>query len=200
MDEILEITIHVARTLDRLGVPYLIGGSLASSLHGIPRSTQDVDIVAELTQSHVAGLVGALHDSFYLDEGAIREAVEQRLSFNLIHLRTLLKVDVFVAKDDEAARAQMRRRLRYEISPEDGEALTLASAEDVVAHKLYWYSLGDEVSERQWSDAIGVLRVQGPRLNQEILRRAATLLGVDALLRRALAEVALIDNSSRDDG
>lgn len=190
MDEILEITFHVVETFDRLGIPYLVGGSLASSLHGIPRATQDVDLVVRMTHRHVAGLVVALRPAFYLDESAIHDAVEQHASFNLIHLRTLLKADVFVGKDDEASRAQMERRQRYEIGTEPRRALVVASAEDVVAQKLYWFRLGDEVSDRQWSDAIGVLRVGGAGLDLDYLRRAATLLGVEDLLSRALDEAA----------
>ena len=190
MDEILEITFHVVETFDRLGIPYLVGGSLASSLHGIPRATQDVDLVVRMTHRHVAGLVVVLRPAFYLDESAIHDAVEQHASFNLIHLRTLLKADVFVGKDDEASRAQMERRQRYEIGTEPRRALVVASAEDVVAQKLYWFRLGDEVSDRQWSDAIGVLRVGGAGLDLDYLRRAATLLGVEDLLRRALDQAA----------
>jgi len=190
VDEILEITFHVVETFDRLGIPYLVGGSLASSLHGIPRATQDVDLVVRMTHRHVAGLVVVLRPAFYLDESAIHDAVEQHASFNLIHLRTLLKADVFVGKDDEASRAQMERRQTYEIGTEPRRALVVASAEDVVAQKLYWFRLGDEVSDRQWSDAIGVLRVGGAGLDLDYLRRAATLLGVEDLLSRALDEAA----------
>lgn len=195
MDEILEITQYVAAVFERLGVPYLIGGSLASSLHGIPRATQDVDIVARLGQADVQGLVSTLRETFYLDEATIRDAVEQRASFNLIHLGTLLKVDVFVAKEDEASRDQMERRQRYVIEDEPHTELVIASAEDVVAHKLYWYRLGDGVSDRQWSDALGVLRVAGARLDMVYLHRAAARLGVDDLLERVLAESGVGDGT-----
>ena len=194
VDEILEITLSVFETFERLGIPCLVGGSLASSLYGIPRATQDVDIVARLTQRDVAGLVAALGDAFYLDEAAIREAVDRRTSFNLIHLQTVLKVDVFVADDDEPSINQMQRRQRLELEEQPGRALVVASAEDVVAHKLYWYRLGDEVSDRQWSDVIGVLRVTGGRLDQQYLRRTAVLLGVHDLLRRALDESGIPDD------
>jgi hypothetical protein len=189
VDEILDITFLVVDTFEQLGIPYLVGGSLASSLHGIPRATQDVDIVARLTQRDVPVLVSALREKFYLDDETIREAVEQRGSFNLIHLGTFLKVDIFVAKDDEASRAQLERRQRYEIEGDSPRALVVASPEDVVAHKLYWYRLGDGVSERQWSDAIGVLRVAAGRLDLEYLRHTAALFGVEDLLERMLDEV-----------
>jgi len=192
VDEILEVTLRVVAVLERLGIHYVVGGSLASSLHGIPRATQDVDLVAELAQRDVDGLIAALGEDFYLDEAAIREAIAHRLSFNLIHLDTLLKVDVFVAKGDDTAQAQMQRGQRYVIEGEPGGELVVASAEDVVAHKLYWYQLGDGVSDRQWSDALGVLRVTGPTMDLEYLRRAAERLRVEDLLERALAEARTI--------
>ncbi len=191
MDEILDITLFVAETFDRLGITYLIGGSLASSLHGIPRATEDVDLVANIRQEHVPGLITALRETFYLDEAAMREAIEQRASFNLIHLRTLFKVDVFVAKDDAASREEMQRRQRFAVSDEPRRDLVVASPEDVVAQKLYWFSLGDEVSERQWTDAVGVLKVRGDRVDLVYLRHIAEWLGIETLLRCACEEAGI---------
>jgi hypothetical protein len=191
VDEILDITLFVAETLEKLGIRYVVGGSLASSLHGIPRSTQDVDIVAAIQRKHVPDLVAAFRDTFYLDEDAIREAIEHHASFNLIHLRSLFKVDIFVAKDDPASREQMQRRQRFRLGEDPPRDLVVASPEDVVAHKLYWFSLGDEVSERQWADAVGVLKVGGDRLDLWYLRHIASLLAVENLLRRACEEAGI---------
>lgn len=191
MDEILDLTLLVAETLERLGIPYLVGGSLASSLHGIPRSTQDADVVVRIGAGDVARLVRAFRDDFYLDEGAVREAVAEGSSFNLIHLKELFKIDVFVAGDDEASREQMRRRSTFVVRDHPPRELVVASPEDVIAHKLYWYALGDEVSERQWSDAVGVLKVGGARLDPAYLRRIARLRGVEALLKRACEEAGV---------
>jgi hypothetical protein len=191
VDEILDITFFVTETFERLGIAYAVGGSLASSLHGIPRSTQDVDIVAAIGQEHVPDLVAAFRDTFYLDEGAIRDAIEQHASFNLIQLQTLLKVDIFVAKDDAASREQMQRRQRFSVGEDPRRDLVVASPEDVVAHKLYWFSLGDEVSDRQWQDALGVLEVGRDRLDLLYLRHIAGLLGVENLLRRACEETGI---------
>jgi hypothetical protein len=191
VDEILDVTLLVAHVLEQLDIPYLVGGSLASSLHGIPRATQDVDLVARMELRHVAPFIAALRGTFYLDEGAIQEAVRDRMSFNLIHLGTLFKVDIFVAGDDAASRSQMERRRTFEVGDEPRRDLVLASPEDVIAHKLYWFSLGDEVSERQWSDAVGVLRVNAGRLDVAYLQRIAGLRGVAELLLRACAEVGV---------
>ena len=185
MKEILDVTIFVAGIFDRLGIAYLVGGSLASSLHGIPRATQDVDVVAAIRPDDVRGLVAALQETFYLDEDTIRQAVRERTSFNVVHLETLLKVDVFVAGQDNVSEQQMQRRQAFTIDTEGRRELVVASPEDVVAQKLYWYRLGDEVSERQWSDAVGVLKVRSGRLDMDYLRRTARQLGVGDLLARA---------------
>ena len=190
MDDIIAITLQIAGTCERLGIRYLVGGSLASSLHGIPRATQDVDLVMSIRQADVAGLVRALRDDFYLDEDAIREAVDRQTSFNLVHLGSYFKADVFVARDDEPSRLQMDRSRRYPLGRPVRE-LVVASPEDVVAQKLHWFALGDRVSERQWLDAIGVLRVLGPRLDMAYLRRIAELMGVEALLKEAAGEAGL---------
>lgn len=190
MDDIIAITLQIAGTCERLGIRYLVGGSLASSLHGIPRATQDVDLVMSIRQADVAGLVRALRDDFYLDEDAIREAIDRQTSFNLVHLGSYFKADVFVARDDEPSRLQMDRSRRYPLGRPVRE-LVVASPEDVVAQKLHWFALGDRVSERQWLDAIGVLKVLGPRLDLAYLRRIAEMRGVEALLREAASEAGL---------
>jgi hypothetical protein len=188
VEDILAVTLHLAAVCERLGLPYLVGGSLASSLHGIPRATQDVDFVVAIRHGDVAAFVAALQGDYYLDEEAIREAIERNTSFNLVHLGSYFKADVFVAKDDEPTRLQMSRARRYEVGD---RSLVVASPEDVVAQKLFWYALGDRVSERQWSDAVGVLKVAGPRLDLPYLRQVAALLGVESLLRQAVEESGL---------
>ncbi|MEW6753800.1 MAG: nucleotidyl transferase AbiEii/AbiGii toxin family protein [Candidatus Latescibacterota bacterium] len=191
MDQVLEVTLLVTQTLERLGIPYLVGGSLASSLHGIPRATQDVDIVAAVRREHVASLVAALQASFYIDAEMIREAIGRGSSFNVIHLASLFKVDLFVARDDVPAHQQMERRQTHVISEQPRRELMVASPEDTVLHKLRWYRMGDEVGERQWSDVLGVLRVRGAALDAEYLLRTAALMGVADLLERALGEAGM---------
>ena len=189
--DLVAVVGEVARALDAQGAGYLVGGSLASSLHGIPRSTQDADLVADLRVEHVASFVKRLEGSFYVDEERVLDAVRRRASFNVIHLATMFKVDVFVSRDDPASRAEMSRRQEYRVGESDEETLFVASAEDTVAQKLYWYRLGRGVSERQWQDLLGVLKVQGDRLDAEVLRQGSKSLGVEDLLDRALAEAEL---------
>jgi hypothetical protein len=186
VDEILEITLRVAGVCERLGVPYAVVGSLASSLHGITRATQDVDIVASLTPAHVGAFASDLRDEFYLDEDAIHDAIARHRSFNVVHLRSYFKADVFIPRDDEASRLEMERRQRFVISEAPRREIVVASPEDTVAQKLYWYALGDRVSERQWMDAVGVIKVAGHTLDLPYLRRIGAMLDVHALLEEAL--------------
>jgi hypothetical protein len=167
----------------------MTGGSLASSQYGIPRSTQDVDLVADLQLQHVAQLVQSLQDEFYLDAGQVREAIRNSSSFNLIHLESVYKVDVFIASVDPWGREQMKRRRPAELVA--GETLYFTSPEDVILHKLGQYQQGGSVSERQWSDVIGILSVQESGLDFAYLRDWATRLGLAELLDRALREAGL---------
>ena len=186
LSEPLLVAARVARALDALGIRYVVGGSLASSIHGIPRATQDVDLVAEMELSHVDGLVAALADDFYIDAAMIRDAIRRRASFNVVHLATMFKADVFVAKDDPWTREEMLRARKEEMDTPEGKiSLPFASAEDTILHKLVWYRLGNHISDRQWRDAVGVIKIQAGGLDLEYLRLWAGRLGVSDLLARA---------------
>jgi hypothetical protein len=187
--EPIQITQRLAREFERLGIRYLVGGSLASSLHGIPRATNDVDMVAEIREKHIGELVEALEAEFYIDAEMIQEAIRHQSSFNVIHFATMFKVDVFILRNDETAREEMQRRGQYQLSDDPDETLFLASAEDIIVQKLYWYQLGGKVSERQWTDVLGVIQVQGSQLDGAYLNRMAQRRGVLDLLTQALQAI-----------
>ena len=184
----LAVAAEVTRVLERLGVPYQVVGSIASSFHGIPRSTQDVDLTAVLASTHVQPLVEALQGEFYVDLDVVRDAVLRRTSFNVIHFESALKVDVFVLGDDAVSAVEMARATRERVSDDPELDLSLASAEDTVLHKLRWYRLGGGVSDLQWRDVLGVLKVQGDDLDLPYLRQAAEARGLAELLGQALVE------------
>lgn len=176
----------VVRVLERLKVPHYLGGSVASSARGIARATLDVDVVADLDLAHVDPMAEALRPGYYLDDGAMREAVRDRSSFNLIHLETIVKIDVFLPKDRDYDRAAMSRATPDTLG-EDAPSFRIASPEDIILSKLEWYRAGGGVSKRQWRDVMGVIAVQGDRLDKQYLRKWAVSLGIDDLLYRALS-------------
>ena len=188
--ELTTALMPVVEALQRLGVGYFVTGSVASSAHGVARASLDVDIVAELAVAHTEPLADLLGAAYYTPRGHMREAAATRRSFNLIHLETMFKIDVFVSKDRPFDREAARRARAQAI---DQSAATprvnVASAEDTVLAKLEWFRRGGETSERQWWDIVGVLRVNHSADAGYMHRRAADL-GVDDLLERALAQAA----------
>ena len=189
-DDLTTALTPVVREFARLGVRYLVGGCVASAAHGEFRATNDVDLLAELEPAHVAAFVAALGDRYYVSEPAVREPVEGRATFNLIHLDTMLKLDVFVSRGTpHDASAQSRATPRSLSGDATASRVHLASPEDLVLAKLCWYRKGGEVSSRQWGDIVGVLRVQGGGIDSAYLRAWAAQLQVADLLERALVAV-----------
>jgi hypothetical protein len=179
----------VVETLEALGVPYYLGGSVASSVHGLPRTSIDADVVADLGLDHVAPLVVRLADRYYLDEGRIRSAVESRRSFNLIHLDTMFKIDMFVSKRRPYDLEALRRARPASLEDSAGSrGFAVASPEDTVLAKLEWFRAGGEVSDRQWADIVGVLRARAGDIDVPYLERWAAVLGIADLLDRARRE------------
>ena len=189
MSSAVEAVAKLLETLDRLEIPYLIGGSVASSVHGIARPTMDADIVADLKPDQVDELSSLLQPHFYADPIMMREGLSRGRSFNLIHYATSFKVDIFPLKSDPYSRESFARR-RFEQSKSFGEPIecAVATAEDTVLRKLEWYRAGGETSERQWNDLRGIRMVSGAILDYEYLRKWALYLKVDDLLERLLAE------------
>jgi len=188
ISEQIAVTLLVIDALEKLNVRYLIGGSLASALYGVPRATMDADLVADLRVEHAEALARALADAFYVDAEMIRDAVRQQRSFNVIHLETAFKVDIFVRKQRAFDESQLARRIKYVVATDPERTAFVASAEDTILAKLEWYRLGGETSERQWRDVLGIIKTQGERLDAAYLRYWAAQLGVADLLERVLNE------------
>ena len=177
----------VLAMLRRLGVRHFVGGSIASSAHGVPRASIDADVVAELLPSHAHPVATSLRDSYYVPAARVVDAIDQRRSFNVIHLETMVKVDVFVSRDRPFDRRAFERVQSAPV--EGGGAIPVSSPEDTLLAKLEWFRRGGEVSERQWTDVLGLLRTGG-HLDANYLRDGARELEVEDLLRRAVDEVS----------
>lgn len=188
--ELWDALLPMVDVLEVLDVTYCIGGSVASSFAGVARATLDVDLVADLHPGHAEPLAEALTPTYYVDVDMIRDAIERRRTFNVIHLATMFKIDVFVMEATAFAHANMARRVALDV-PELGRRLYFTSPEDIVLHKLLWYAMGGGVSDRQWYDLQGVLRLQADRLDVVHMRRWADSLGILDLLQRALDEAGL---------
>ena len=183
---LLKVASLVAEAIERCGLRYSIGGSVASALQGEPRSTMDVDVLVELPAGRIDELVRALGPEFFADRDSVARAVRQRSSVNIFHQPTSIKVDVFVAGESVLERSQLQRRARVRVS---GADLFVHSPEDLVLQKLHWYRLGGAVSDRQWRDILGILLVQRGRLDLAFLRQLAAEAGLTELLERAISEV-----------
>lgn len=186
-NEPVEVTLKVTGVFERLGVPYLISGSLASTLYGMVRTTQDSDIVAEMRLEHLQPFVSVLQDEFYVDDEMIAEAIQRNSSFNIIHRESMFKVDVFIPRPRPFLQSQLARAQKQTFAFETEVSAKFASPEDTVLSKLEWYRLGGEVSERQWRDILGVLKTRAGELDLAYLQQWAKELNVSDLLERALS-------------
>jgi hypothetical protein len=194
-NDIIEALDKVIECFDELAIAYYIGGSVASSACGIARATMDIDLVANVEMSQVARLVKVLEADYYIDAEAIRDAIRRRASFTLIHLATMIKVDVFIAKDQAYDSEAFARRRADTLDEESSRTFYLCSPEDVVLSKLQWYQMGGGVSERQWKDVLGVLKVQSVRLDLEYLKYWASRLNLSDLLNRSFHDAGMAEGA-----
>jgi hypothetical protein len=175
------------RVFEQLGITYYIGGSVASSVHGVARRTNDVDLIAQILPEQVHPLVQQLQHDYYVDEAAWRDAVRRGFSYNLLYLPTMTKVDVMPLRQRAFTREEARRAQPI-ILEAGAPALRIASAENAVLSKLEWFQQGGRSSTRQWNDLLGVLRQQGGALDVNYLQSWADVLGIRDLLEQALLD------------
>jgi len=182
---------EVAEILERCGVPYAVGGSVASSRYGEFRATNDIDIGVDLTFGTLRPLHAALAGKFYVDFDAMLDAFQRASSFSVIHLELVLKIDFFVLGQGLFERSMLARRAALTLSPDAARAVAFVSAEDIILQKLRWYRLSEGALERQLRDVAGVYKLQGARLDLAYMRRMATSIGLSDLLEKSLRDAGL---------
>jgi hypothetical protein len=182
----LGLALDVGRHFDTLGVRWLVGGSVASSILGVPRATLDIDLVADLRGAHVTALHDALVADYYVDRDTMRWAVSTRRSFNAIHQASMIKVDVFCAGNDALTRGELERRVFVDLAI---GRIPVCSSEDIILQKLVWWREAGG-SERQWRDAIGVVQIRGAALDRAYIGVHAAELGITELVARLFDEAA----------
>jgi hypothetical protein len=184
-EDVIDVALQVAEALESVGATYFVGGSLASSLHGEPRATNDIDFVIDIALGKVGALAAALGDDFEVDVDTLGDAVMHGRSANVFYLPLAMKIDFFGHAHGPYDDAEFLRRRAIPVR--DDRTLVVKSAEDTILRKLLWFREGGEVSDRQWRDILGVLRAQQGNLDEAYLREWAKRLGVAGLLDRARA-------------
>lgn len=188
MEHPFKVLSLVADVLEHQRITYVLVGSFASSIHGMYRSTADIDIVADIKPEQVVPLLDALQGSFYVDEQAVREAIDRQQSFNAIHFDSVFKIDIFIPKSDEFSRKQIERRELRKLAPDLEQMIYVATAEDTILAKLRWYDSGGRVSTNQWTDVVGIIGASATTLELDYLNHWADKLGLSELLDKAFME------------
>ena len=161
---VIEALTPLVEAFEQLGIPYYIGGSVSSSVHGVARRTQDVDVIVALQAGqHVHILVQMLQSEYYLDEQAFQDAMRRGILYGVLHLTTMMKVDLIPLKQRAFSQEEARRAQPTLLEP-GTRPLRIASAEDAILTKLEWFEMGGRTSTRQWNDILGIMRQQGTAL------------------------------------
>ncbi len=186
-DDLIVALRPVAEAFRRLGVRFYVGGSVASTFHGAIRSTMDVDLVCDLAEADVAAFAESFGEEFYISLSAVQQAVQRKSCFNLIHLPTSYKIDVFVNRGRPFDLAAMDRANEQDIVEGAGLTVPIATVEDSIVAKLEWFRMTNETSERQWDDVSKMVALHEQSLDVEQMRSMAESIGVGDLLAKLLA-------------
>ena len=182
-ESVIDVALRVAEALESIGAEYFLGGSLASSIDGEPRATNDIDFVVDVPLGRIGDLVSELGSDFEVDLAMLRDAILHGKSANVFYLPLVLKIDIFGHAHGPFDEMEFARR--RSVSVQDGRSLYVKSPEDTILRKLLWYREGGEVSDRQWRDVLGVLRAWAGKLDNAYLENWATRLALTTLIERA---------------
>src|SRR6266566_3347776 len=194
--DLLAVMHPARRALEDLHLPYYLGGSIASSLHGMQQLAQDIDLVVDLDEQALPSLFAVLREHYLFNEGEAREAVREHRPFPLIHLDSLMKVDVVFPKRDAFA-PSMRQLIRGHTLDERYPPIQLASATEMLLFKVQRYQQDEQArtdgmqDDTEWNDILGMLKVQGPDLDLPLLEEWAGDLAMTDTWQRALVDAGL---------
>lgn len=191
MINFVDLLLRVARLFEEVGARYAFVGSVASSRYGQPRATNDIDVICDLSLEQIPRFTELLGDEFYFNDASIRRAVQNCRSFNLIQQELMLKVDVFIAAPNSFATHRLTGRRLEPPTENSNEKVFMITAEDTLLAKLEWFKKGGGTSDRQWSDILGIIKVQGASLDYVYLREWAVRLDVLPLLEKVIGEAGL---------
>lgn len=179
----------IIQALDDLKIPYYLSGSVASSVYGIPRTTLDIDLVTSLNEVSIEKFVERIKSNFFVDKEMILDAIKTNSSFNIIHLDSMIKVDLFILKKNRYSLTAFDRKRIEKLTLDDNSIeISICSSEDIILNKLIWFKEGNMTSERQWLDILGVLKIQFNSLDKDYLKFWAKELQIDDLLKKAFTE------------
>jgi hypothetical protein len=186
---VLEIVADVTGRLERLGIPYAVGGSLASSTWGQMRQTNDADIAILLDPTNFDALISTFSEPFLVSRDELVEALSSPAEFRsaqLLHIDEAFKIDLFLLHGGEYESTELERARAIEILP--GVAVRFSAPENTILAKLRWFVLGNQVSDRQWNDIVTVLEVQVGKLDEQYLDKWARHFEVADLLANAQSQ------------
>ncbi len=171
-----ELLQRIVETLDRLGISYLVTGSVAAMAYGEPRLTNDIDVVAAIGEYHIDALVEAFPpDEFYISEEAVREAVRRQTQFHIIHPSSGLKLDIIIRKDTAFDRSRFQRARR--VTPADSYTANFAAPEDIIIMKMKYYLDGG--SEKHLRDITGILKISRDEVDLTYIEHWSRVLGLN---------------------
>jgi hypothetical protein len=171
--------------LEDLQLTYAVGGSMAGTFHGEPRTTNDIDVLVALDQQGAQRLIEVLSDDYYVPHQAIKDAVRTHSSFNLVHIPSSFKVDLFVAGHSSLDQEQLARRIRVRLRRNAPHSVWLTSPEVLIVRKLLWRRSAQNASQRQWLDVVSILRTQDGRLDEALMNSLAADLDLGQALDEA---------------
>lgn len=186
ISETAQVLNELVAVFEDLAIDYFLTGSLASGVRGEFRATNDIDVVAKIDRAKINLFVKMISVNFFAQEKSIQDAIENNKSFNIIHKEFVLKVDIFTEIND-LANEQLSRATKLKI-PSSDLSLSVATSEDIILSKLIWYKKGNQQSERQWRDILGVIAVTGLKLDNVYLFKWASKLGLVEMLELAFKD------------